>query len=215
MSDRVVRVQGHGEATAPADRVVLGFDIGAWDRDYSAAVEALNDRVEDLRGDLAALSVPRKHLKTSNFRVNPTYETINRLGREQRQLSGYMASHFIRLELPLENEQLNRILQAVSQGESEPSISISFEVEDSAALRQQALDNAVSEARRNAETLAEAAGVALKQILSIEYGWSEVRMEAKHYLLAQPRGAGLAAAPDLEPQDVDASEKVTVTWEIA
>jgi len=55
----------------------------------------------------------------------------------------------------------------------------------------------------------------LKQILSIEYGWSEVRMEAKHYLLAQPRGAGLAAAPDLEPEDVDASEKVTVTWEIA
>jgi uncharacterized protein YggE len=214
MTERVMRVQGNAEASAPADRVVLGFDVNAWNREYGSAVDALNMRVDDLRTDLGALSVAREHLKTANFRVNPTYETVNRLGREQRQLSGYMASHSIRLELPMNQDQLNRILQAVGEGESEPSISIGFEVEDTAGLRQQALENAVAEAQRNAETLAAAAGVALKQIVSIEYGWAEVRIQAQHMLLAQPRGAGPVTAPDIEPEDVEVSEKVTITWEI-
>ncbi len=49
MTERVIRVQGNAEASAPADRVVLGFDVNAWDREYGAAVDALNERVEDLR----------------------------------------------------------------------------------------------------------------------------------------------------------------------
>jgi hypothetical protein len=115
----------------------------------------------------------------------------------------------------MDKGQLNQILGAVGQGESEPSIAISFEVADTAALRQQALQNAVNEAKHNAETLAAAAGVTLQAIRSIEYGWTEVQLSVARYMLPQAAHAGTARAPDLEPQDVEAAESVTITWEIA
>jgi uncharacterized protein YggE len=214
MGDRVIRVTGKAEASAPADRVVLRFDVGGWDREYAPAVELLNKRVDALRAALADLSVPREQLKTSNFRVNPTYESVSRFGREHRELSGYTAVHTVRLELPMDKDQLNRILAAVAEGESEPSIAIAFEVSDTSGLRQQALEDAVAEARRNAETLAKASGVALDAIRSIEYGWREVRVEVQEYRLPVAAAAQPASAPDLEPEDVLASETVTITWEI-
>ena len=214
MSERLIKVTGKAEASTPADRVVLRFDINGWSKTYAPAVEMLNQRVETLRAGLAPLSVGRQQLKTSAFRVAPTYETTSRLGTQRRELSGYFASHTIRLELPVDQARLNEVLGAISQGESEPTLYISFEVEDASALRQEALRNAVAEAERNARTLGEAAGVSLKMLRAIEYGWSEVRLTTQSFPLERPAGGAQMAAPDLEPEDVKASESVTMTWEI-
>jgi len=213
MGDRVMRVQGEGEASVPPDQVALRFDVSHWDRNYGPSIEGLNEHVDLLRQDMAGLGMERQQLKTSSFRVSTTHETVKRGGKEYRQQSGYTASHSIRLELPMDRDLMNQVLDAVSRGLAEPSVSIGFEVSDPAPLRQLALENGVAQARRNAETLAAAAGVSLKKIRSIEYGWAEMRVVSTHYMLEAPRAAG-PASPDLEPRDVETSESVTVVWEI-
>ena len=48
-------------------------------------------------------------------------------------------------------------------------------VRDTEAVRKQLIRNAVAAAKINAETISEAAGMTLGQIVTIEYGWSEAR----------------------------------------
>lgn len=213
MAERTMRVQGKGKASAPPDLVTLHFDVSGWDGEYGPAIEVLNERVDSLRGEMIGLGIARDQLKTARFRVNPTYEKVSRLGVEQRRLNGYTASHSVRLELPMEEGRLNAVLAAVTQSVSEPSISIAFEVDDTSGLRQRALEAAVAEATRNAETLAEASGVRLGTIQSLEYGWAEVRVTTTRYALEPPAPA-VQAAPDIEPEEVEASESVTMTWQI-
>ena len=69
--------------------------------------------------------------------------------------------------------------------------------------------------------LFEAAGVALKEIQSIDYSWGEIDFEYRpmngallaEKCLAEPMDASYDM--DIEPDDIEASDTVTVIWEIA
>lgn len=212
MTDRTMRVKGVGKASAAPDRVVLRFEVSAWDPEYGASIEALNGRVESLRKDLEGVDLEREQLMTSRFRVDTTYEKVSRFGREERRVNGYRAAHNIRLELSMDRELLNGVLNSVAASAAEPTVSVSFEVSDPAPLREAALKDAVVQATGNAETLAEAAGVTLEVIQAIEYGWAELRVQSVRYDMAMTAPAAQAATPDIEPQEVEASESVTMTW---
>ncbi len=74
-------------------------------------------------------------------------------------------------------------------------------------------------AKEKAVVLTQAADVALKDIQSIDYSWGEINFE-----YSPMRGAMLmecCEAPtaksydlDIEPDDIDVSDNVTVIWEI-
>ncbi len=82
------------------------------------------------------------------------------------------------------------------------------------------LANAVADAREKATVLSQSAGVVLKDIQTIDYSWGEVRFESRLMECASG-GACYSPAPegcydmDIEPDDIDASDNVTVVWEIA
>jgi uncharacterized protein YggE len=69
--------------------------------------------------------------------------------------------------------------------------------------------------------LAGAAGVMLKDIQSIDYSWGEINFEVSPMrgdLMVDKRMAPMAAKAsydmDIEPDDIEVSDTVTVVWEI-
>ena len=79
---------------------------------------------------------------------------------------------------------------------------------------------AVTDAKKKAAVLTQAGGVKLKDIQSIDYSWGEINFEYK------PMGDLMmdccelpmtekAYDLDIEPNDIDVSDTVTVVWEIA
>ena len=215
MGDRTIRVQGLGRVTTDPDRVVLTFGVTATDEQYGASIEKLNLLVEDLRNRMEGVGVERRDLTSSDFSVSPRYEKEKIYPRERRVLVGYEASHRLRLEMPIDRERLNEVLQVVSESRSAPRVSISFATSDEEGLRLRAIEAAVEQASRNAESIAKAAGLKLKEIQDIEYGWSEVRIHRYAYALeARMADEGPASAPDIEPGELTASESVTVRWRV-
>ena len=88
--------------------------------------------------------------------------------------------------------------------------------EMSVAKKNELLENAVRDARIKAEALTRAAGVTLKDIWSIDYSWGEVDFEVRpmeELRMAKFDGGG-SFDMDIEPDDIDMSDTVTVTWEI-
>jgi uncharacterized protein YggE len=76
----------------------------------------------------------------------------------------------------------------------------------------------VEDAFAKAGVLAKASGVSLKEIQSIDYSWGEIQFEAHPMRsLAKASNAMYEEASydmNIEPDDIEVSDTVTVVWEI-
>lgn len=207
----LVVVNGRGKASAEPDVTVLRFEVSVREKAYSASAKNLNERVEALRRDLESAGVERRLLKTTSFNVRRDSRYDEK--KKKHIFLGFVASHGMRLELPMDRDFLNRAIGHVAESASETSLVISFEVSDKEGLRREALKNAVVEARRSAEILTREAGASLGDVLKMNYGFGDVRhrsgvMFDADYALSK-------STPDIEPEEVDAEQSVTIEWSIS
>ena len=112
-----------------------------------------------------------------------------------------------------DQDLLNVLLRQIAAGGSCADIDLTFTVDDNEALKREALADAVRSARQQAEILAEAAGVKLGPLQSIDHTWSEVHFSRSEvaYSMAEAQGAPLA---DVDPEDIGTSDTATLVWEI-
>lgn len=105
----------------------------------------------------------------------------------------------MRIELPVDREQLNQVFGAISTSDAEATLRVRFEVQDQAAVREAVLADATRMARRNAEAMASAAGCQLGKVQSMDYGWSEIRFHSMDYSFEErPLMARMVETPDIE-----------------
>ena len=209
MQHRTLTVKGTAEVSASPDWVSIGFDVTSRNYEYARCMEQLAHRTESLRNELEALGLPRESLKTSDFRIDTQFEW----NKQTRVFKGYEASHRMSVGFAWDKDYLNKVLAALGKTESEASFNISFTVKDPEPLRHQALAGAVKNAREKAELLANAAGVSLGEIVTIDYSWAELYVQSRLHL--DMAAASPAPSYDIQPDDVDVSDSVTVVWSIA
>jgi uncharacterized protein len=211
MTERQMTIQGHGEIHSAPDRVVLSFRANETHKEYETAVMRLNKSVEKLRQDLEWLGIKRTDLKTTNFAVAAQYDYA--LGKQR--FTGFQASHDLRLEIPFTQTLLNQVLNKIANGQSEVEVAIHFKVSQDEEIKRHAIELAVQDAESKATAIAKAAKINLGKIVVIQYGVVEVKVEYEPQAFrAMAKAEAVAAAPDIQPQDIHAEENVTITWEI-
>ena len=174
---------------------------------------------ESLKDTLEPLGFARTALKTLAFNINARFESRNdKNGYVSSQFVGYKFEHQIKLEFPSDNDLLGKALYALAHSPVKPEFRISYTLKDQEAAKNALIDKAVTDARTKAEVLTKAAGVTLKDIQKIDYSWGKVDLE---YRLTREEwfdsisGGGGSYRPDIEPDDIEVSDTVTVIWEIA
>ena len=79
------------------------------------------------------------------------------------------------------------------------------------------LREAIKDAKEKAQILSEAAGVKLKSVVDINYSWGEIEIYSEPLSLMDSQ---ICAAPlksldiDIDADDIDVNDTVTVVWEI-
>ena len=207
---RVMKVKGTGRVETPPDIVRISLDVESVEQNYEECVRGLNMRTEKLREAMSAAGIERAELKTRSFRIDIKTEYINK----RYAFWGYKGSHNLCVELPADKELLNRVLQQIAEGHSGAEVSISFSVKDTDALHKKVLARAVQDAKENARTLAEAAGLTLGEIVQMDYGWSEVRVYDRRMDMVCESGPA-EYGPDIEPEDVSSQDSVTLVYELS
>lgn len=208
---RLLKVQGKGRVATEPDLLRLSFEVETKTKDYAECLKNLNMRTEELRSSMKAAGIDRTDLKTTSFSIR--VETKYKDGRHI--FVGYAASHMLHIELPVDKELLNTVLRHVARGHSGAEVKISFSVKDKESLRKRVLAEAVRIAQSNAQALAEASGIRIGKLQQMDYGWSEVRIYDRHANIAMspsPPPPGYHA--DIEPEDVEAEDNVTLVYEI-
>ena len=221
---KIIRVTGKGQISVPPDRIRLLFELEACKDTYREAIKASKESVDELRKIFEKLGFDVKELKTTNFEINSVFETEKVKKDEYKQVfKGYKYSHVLKIEFDLDHDLLGKILDNVSRCECHPEFDISYTIKDKEAVKNKLLEKAVKDSRVKAEVLAKAAEMNLDELVSIDYSWGEIELTSSPYgkLLDGLRCNDseedyyLDDAPmQLEPDDIKASDTVTVVWKL-
>ena len=210
--ERTLVITGKGKLSVNPDLAIIKFPVSTQDMDYGTTVNELNILVERLRVAIESLGIERKELKTEDFRVI----TLNRWNKktEQNEFLGYQTQHDLILEVPFNNSLVNKIVSNVVKLDSSIRFNIRFGVQDKGSCLQSLIENAIINAKEKAKIISAASDVSLKEILNINYSFSDVYFHSNTLYESNALMCSETSAPDITPSDIDMAENVTITWRI-
>lgn len=219
---RTIRVTGRGQIKVKPDMTRITVTLTGLCPEYGETLRRSSEDTEALKDVLAEFGFERSDLKTLSFTVDTEYESYRDRNNDYKQrLAGYRFNHLLKVEFESDNDRIGKILYALANGRIRPEFRISYTVKDPEAAKNLLLGKAVTDAREKAAVLSQAGGVALKDIQSIDYSWGEIDLEYRPMrcdVLMDRCEAPMEAKSyqmDIEPDDIEVSDTVTVVWEIA
>ena len=158
-------------------------------------------------------------MKTLNFNVDTEYESYQVKNTYKQRFVGYKYRHQMKVEFDSDNDRLGKVLYALAKCPLKPEFRLSYTVKDPEAAKNELLGKAVADSQGKAQVLTKAAGVALKDIQSIDYSWDRISFEVEpmgRMLMTEDCAAkGVNSFDiDIEPDDIKVSDTVTILWEI-
>lgn len=220
---RTIRITGKGRIKVKPDMTRINVTLEGTYPEYGEAIRCSSRDTDCIRDVLGDFGFERQDLKTLNFNIDTVYESYREEDVYKQRLVGYKFRHLMKVEFESDHDRLGKILYALAHCPLRPEFRISYTVKDQEAAKNELLRKAIADAREKASVLTQAAGVGLREIQNIDYSWREIDFEVhpmSRAMLAEP-GAEDMAAPmsagydlDIEPDDMEVSDTVTVVWEI-
>ena len=218
---RIVRVTGRGVIKVKPDMTRITMTMTGCYPAYEQTLKHSGEDTEILKDILENHGFERTEIRTLSFDVNTKHESYKaKDGNWKQRLVGYEFRHVLKIEFASDNTRLGKILYALANAKQiKPEFRISYTVKDKEGSKNMLLGKAVEDAKMKADVLTQAAGVSLKGIQSIDYSWVNIEFECSPMgdrMLTESCVAEEAAGYnlDIEPDDIEASDTVTVVWEI-
>lgn len=206
---RVIVVSGEGEVSSVPNQARLSAGVVTQAQTSEAALDANTRAMNNVFAQLKMLGIPDAKIRTSNFSIYPQFSQPRPGTSQPPVISGYQVSNQVTVIVD-DIAKTGTALDALIRSGANQAAGISFQIADPKPLMERARRAAVADAIAKARTLAEAAGVALGPILSIQEGG-----------VSEPRPVPFARAMALEaaPPPIAAGEQtvnasVSVTYAI-
>lgn len=220
--ERTMKVTGKGKISVKPDTVRIIITQSDIIQVYEDAISESAEKKNALSRSLAELGFEKDALKTLHYDVNTEYESRqDESGYWKQRFAGYRYTHRMKLEFPSDSDRLGKVLAAAAACPGQPEFSIQYTISDPEAAKNELLFKAVEDSKVKASVLSKAAGVELKEIISIDYSWGEIDLVTKPVSLMMARDCNGAASKressaglDIEAEDIDVTDTVTVVWSI-
>ncbi|BCP54557.1 SIMPL domain-containing protein [Kaistia sp. 32K] len=160
-------VFGDGIATAVPDIAVVTLGVVS---EAPTAKDALAANATDMTAVISAITdagIATKDIATSGLSVNPVYSDPSKDPEGRQQVTGYRVQNQVTVKIR-DLAKSGPLLDKVVSAGANRVTGIDFDIDKAGALRDEAMKAAIAEARRKAVLMAEAAGVALGPIQSVQ-----------------------------------------------
>jgi uncharacterized protein YggE len=210
----LIHTQGSAEVMGQNDSAKVSVAVVTKGRDLEKVSSENAGRTKAVIQAAKGLNIKVLKLKTSNYRVTPQKDYKAR----PPKIKGYEVHNVIEITLEgFEPEPLSKnvsmiIGKALESGSNNIS-HIQFYIKNKAALEKEALKRSTREAMDRARTLAEAAGVKLKRIVSLSTQPIHIPTRA-HMFRAAEMKAEASAAPPIEIGESQIRVQVNIAYEI-
>lgn len=203
---RTITVGGTGEATARPDQATISFGTEAQSASAAEAMSLNAERINAVTAAVLASGIPAQNVQTTGINLSPVR---NQSGT---QTIGYRASATINARVP-GVEETGQLIDAATQAGASQVYGIQFSLRDPGVTRAEALRNAVADARRRADAIAESLGVQITGVEGvIESGATAPPAPRVTANVAAAPASGIGVAPDVQPGELTVRASVSVTF---
>ena len=206
---RTIIVNGRGQVSGKPDQAQVRVGVTTRAETAEAALEANTQAMSSLFDSLRRLGIPENRIQTSNFTLFPQY-----LYRPDGTAPSerYMVSNQVTVVLS-DISKVGATLDALVKSGANQSYNLVFDFADPKPLARRARADAVADAVDKAKTLADASGLILGPILSVQEGvsYSPVVQTQATYAVAP---APAPAPPPIAGGEASVTVNVTMTYAI-
>lgn len=208
LTRRTVAVSAMGAVATRPDIAHISTGVVSEGETAHAALEQNTRAMTNVVAALKAQGIAPKDIQTTDFSVHPRYQHSK--DGAPATVVGYRVVNSVRITVR-EIPKLGAILdQVVSFGSNEIG-GIAFDVEDQAALLDEARRRAMGAAQSKARLLAEAAGAMVGKVLTIS---EEQQNPPPRPMYARTAIEAKAAEVPIEAGEHTVQVRVNVTWEL-
>jgi uncharacterized protein YggE len=203
-----ITVIGDGAVRARPDLTTVQLGVELTARTPAEALTQTRERSDRVRRRLQEVGIPETDIRTTTLDVHPVIATPAPGREDQVTISGYRGATVVLVQAG-DPARLLTVLTAGLEAGANAVYGLSYGLRDDAALRREALQRALADARPRAETAAAAGGLQLGAVRAI----TELPAGGP----VQPRllggGGGPGVAEGLAPGEVEVSTRVQVTYD--
>ncbi|MDD5290823.1 MAG: SIMPL domain-containing protein [Patescibacteria group bacterium] len=207
-----ITVNGDGEVIGVPDiaKIQLGYSVEK--KTVAAAqkdnTDKMNAVIKKLKDDF---KIDDKDIKTTDYSIYPQYDWSKGI----QIFRGYEVNQSLEVKLR-EMEKVSQVLDEAGTLGLNQIGSLTFEIDNEEALKQEARIKAIEAAKTKAEDLAKVAGVKLGRIISFSEsanGIAPVAYRSNYKVADEALGMG-GAAPEIEAGSSEIKITATVEYEI-
>ena len=205
---RTLTMSGEGSVKSAPDDANLSAGVTS---EGITAIQALGANSRAMNAvfvTLKKLGIADNDIQTSNFSLSPQYQTYKPGTSGPQRIVGYEVSNTVDVTVE-DMSRTGAVLDALVSSGSNQIGGISFSIRDTTALLAKAREAAVKDAIARAHTYADAAGVTLGPILSLQEGGS-----AAPRPMYRAMAMMAAAPPPIAGGEQAVSASVSITWQI-
>lgn len=200
-----ITVKGYGTASAMPDGISISLSVLSQKKVYAQTIEGLNTKVSAISLALTRAGCIETAV-TKSYGVSEVW--TDQYDSAKRQFQGYQATQKLGVTIPVDNILLGRVFEELSNSDSQPDIGITFVVKDHEALEKVARINAVTKAKEAAKDLADASGLKLIDVKSINFTGSRSGYGSGFSLVQCDMGS----TPEVTPDVISHEESVLMVW---
>jgi uncharacterized protein len=158
---------GEGEATAVPDEVTVYLGVTQSAQTVEEAQNQVNSAANEIINELKDLGIAEEDIKTTNYSVNPNVEVQPLLPRPTNQ-NGYTVTQNLEVKIK-EAERANEVVDAATAlgANLVGGVTFTFSDELQERLEKDALKQAVEDAKKKAQNLANISGIRLGKIINV------------------------------------------------
>lgn len=162
---RQISVSGEGSVEVEPDMATITLGVTQQAKEAGAAMQATSDAVSQVLARLETAGIAQRDLQTRQLTLSTVWSQPR--GEDQeRQITGFVASNTVLVRVR-DMDALGGILDAVISEGANNFSGLRFGVQNPDPLQDEARKRAVADAMARARLLAEAAGVTLGPVLTI------------------------------------------------
>ena len=212
---KTIVVTGRGAVHVAPDVTRLTISIRAISRTYPQLYELAKLNLKELSKIVTANGLDKKLPKTQHFEIEkkeePKYDNFGNF--LYREFVGYELEQRIKIDLPINNKLLSKIVQAVGTSLQDAEINIGYTVKDARPAELRMLEKAVKDATEKAKIMAKAADCSLGLVKNIDYRAMDVVFYSQVRNMAPGEGKFVDEnSLNITPDELVGAQEVTVTW---
>lgn len=208
--DRVITTSATGEVLVAPDMAQISVGVQTQSPDVRVAQAENAVIMDNLVNALLGVGIAKDDIQTSGYSIYPVYED-NPMGLTPK-IMYYQVTNTVQITVR-DVSRVGEIIDiAVSNGANQANgISFTLSDEKARAVRNAALQEAVVQARADADTVAAATGVQILGVRDISVGASYPPIRYDSYSAAAP-GISQKVPTPIEPGQITESAQVTITY---